>query len=62
MGTAVMIWLGILAWVVLAIVLGFALARMISLRDRHGPGGTETAHSRLSRRPCSSAPRRSSSR
>ncbi len=37
-----MLWLGILAtWVVLAMAVGLALARMIMLRDRQRPGSTE---------------------
>ncbi|MGH3822415.1 MAG: hypothetical protein ACRDRA_06195, partial [Pseudonocardiaceae bacterium] len=41
MGTAAVIWLGILAWVVLAIVVGLATGRMIKLRNRQCPGSTE---------------------
>lgn len=38
-----MIWLGILAtWVVLAIVVGLALARMMMLRDRQRPDSTKS--------------------
>jgi hypothetical protein len=41
MSTTAVIWLGILAWVVLAVVTGFILARVIKLRDRQRPGSTE---------------------
>lgn len=38
MGTAAVVWLGILAWIVLAMGIGLTLARMIRLRDRQRPG------------------------
>lgn len=49
MGSAALIWLGILAWFVLAIVVGLTLARVISLRDRQRPQSTEPAQSAAGR-------------
>lgn len=37
MSTTVMIELGVVAWFLLAIPVALFLARMIRLRDRHGP-------------------------
>ncbi|MGH3837009.1 MAG: hypothetical protein ACREX8_19575 [Gammaproteobacteria bacterium] len=41
MSTIAVIGLGILAWVLLAIPLALFVARMIRLRDRQRPDGTE---------------------
>jgi hypothetical protein len=41
MGTTAVISLGILAWVLLAILVALFVARMISLRDRQRPDRTE---------------------
>ncbi|HEY2764375.1 MAG TPA: hypothetical protein VGJ13_10245 [Pseudonocardiaceae bacterium] len=42
MSTSTAIGLGILAWVLLAIVLAFSLGYMIQLRDRQRPSRTPT--------------------
>jgi hypothetical protein len=43
------IWLGILVWMVLAVVIGLAVARMINLRDRQRPVGCEHKRSGASK-------------
>lgn len=45
MSAAAVIWLGILAWVVLAVVVGSTTARIIKLRDLQRPGSTESEQS-----------------
>lgn len=51
MGKTAVIGLGILTWVLLAILIALFVARMIRLRDHHRPDRTEQGAPAVDRRP-----------